>query len=221
MRLRLLVMAFAALAMLGGCATFSLGGGKAIVRDGDTSPEAVFRRQALALPASFEKAGWLRSEESRSRTKAFLSILSRGWGHKKTSASQQPPDAVALYLARLEKQAGKQPGEIAIALQHDMGQALMAMSALDDSAKALLGPKTALDPEALRTDVKLMEQALIAARKAQSLFADASGRIDEYLDALLRADLQARLATNERELRRMQGLADALNTRRLSLQPNS
>jgi len=224
MRLRLLVAVFAAMVTLGGCATFSLGGGKAIVKDGDTSAEAVFRRQALALPANFERAGWLRSEESQSRTKAFMKILSLGWGHKKASdeaGDAQAPDAVALYLARLEDKNGDDPGKIAIALQADMGQALMAMSELDDSATPLAAPQMALGAEALRTDVKLMEQALIASRKAHSLFASAAGRIGKAVDAALKADLMARLAANERELKHMQVLADSLNSRRLALSPSS
>ena len=224
MRLRVLVAAFAAMVTLGGCATFSLGGGKAIVKDGDTSTEAVFRRQALALQNTFERAGWLRTEESRSRTRAFMTILSRGWGHKKTSAeafAAQAPDAVALYLARLEDKSGDEPVKVAIALQADMGQALMAMSELNDSATPLAAPQTALGAKALRTDVKLLEQALIDARKAQSLFAGATKRIGKAVDAPLNADLLERLAINKRELERMQGLADSLNSRRLALSPVS
>ena len=222
MRLRLLVMAFAAMAMLGGCATFSLGGGKAIVRDGDTSPEAVFRRQALGLQKAFTQAGWLRSGESQSRTRTFMAILSRGWGHKKDAARDKPaPDAAALYLARLRDKNGGDAGKTVIALQGDMARALMLMSELNDSTAALIAARTASDAEALRLDVKLLEQALIDARKAQSLFADAMARLEPTLPALVKTDMQARLDANEREVQRMQSLADALNARRLALPPSS
>jgi len=222
MRLQAMIIALSAAFLVTGCTTFSLSREDTIVQQNGTSKSAVFRRGAIAYQEQFSKAGWLREEESKSRTKAFMSILSKGWSgvtDDKKKQNAKPKDAVSLYLARLKDKAGDAPAALAGQIQLDLGDAYIAMAKLNDLATPLVAPKTTRNPEIMRADVMVLERALLSARKAQSLFEAASKRISPAIELIVRADISGQIERNAKEITRMKALADTLNDLRLQGHP--
>ncbi|PHS28883.1 MAG: hypothetical protein COA85_02855 [Robiginitomaculum sp.] len=217
-----MVIALSAAFLVTGCTTFSLSREDTIVQQNGSSKSAVFRRGAIAYQDQFSKAGWLREEESKSRTQAFMSILSKGWSgviDDKKKHNAKPRDAVSLYLARLEDKSSDDPAALAARIQRDVGDAYIAMTKLNKLAKPLVAQKITRAPEIMRADVMELERALLSARKAQSLFKETIKRISPSLELILRADLSGQIERNATEITRMKALADSLNDLRLQDHP--
>ncbi|MDQ7019087.1 MAG: hypothetical protein Q9M33_07965 [Robiginitomaculum sp.] len=222
MRLQAMIIALSAALLVTGCTTFSLSREDTIVQQNGTSKSAVFRRGAMAFQDQFSKAGWLREEESKSRTKAFMAILSKGWAgvtDDKKKHNAKPRDAVSLYLARLKDKADDRPAAVAEQLQLDLGDAYAAMARLNELAMPLITPTANRSPEIMRADVMVLERALLSARKAQSLFESAGKRLYPTLELIVRADIASQIERNAKEITRMKALADTLNDLRLQGHP--
>ena len=221
MRLQATILVLITAVIFSGCTTFSLSRGKSIVEQKGASDSATFQRAAEDFQKQFSKAGWLRTEESQSRTRAFFSLLSKGWSgtKEKNSTQTKPKDAIALYLTRLEDTVGDDPSALAADLQQDIGNASLAMQNINALAAPLLTALPARTPAIMRTNVMKLEQVLLSARKAHSLFEGASERLSPSLELITRADLSGQLERNATALARMKTLADDLNTLRLQDRP--
>jgi hypothetical protein len=221
MRLQAFCFAIASALLVSSCTTFSLSKSETIVQQNDPSSEGRFRRGVLDFQRQYSEAGWLREAESAGRVQAFLSIINKGWSHKKEreEAEKAPAkDAVSLYLARVDAQENDDPLPPQGFIMRDLEHAFIAMQTLNSLAAPLLDHYR---PKESRIDVMELERALLSARKAQSLFAGAVERINPTLELNLRADMAAQLARNNEEITRMKALADALNALRLSARPLS
>jgi hypothetical protein len=221
MRLQATILVLITAVFLSGCTTFSLSRGETIVEQKGASDSAAFQRTAEDFQKQFSKAGWLRTEESQGRTRAFLSLLSKGWSgtKEKNNYETKPKDAIALYLDRLEGIVGDDPSLQAGRLQQDIGDAYLAMQNINTLAAPLLTSPKARTPEIMRANVMKLERVLLSARKAHSLFEGASARLSPSLELITRADLSGQLARNANALAHMKTLADDLNTLRLQDRP--
>jgi hypothetical protein len=221
MRLQATILVLMTAVFLSGCTTFSLSRSETIVEQKGTSHSAAFQRTAEDFQKQFSKAGWLRTEEAQGRTRAFLSLLSKGWSGEKDKNSNEtkPKDAIALYLSRLEGIVGDDPSLLAGRLQQDIGDAYLAMQNINALAMPLLTSPKARTPEIMRANVMKLERVLLSARKAHSLFEGTSARLSHSLELITRADLSGQLVRNAAELARMKTLADDLNTLRLQDRP--
>ncbi len=219
MRMQTIFLALVTAVFFTGCTTFSLPRNETLTLQSDTSSEAVFQRGAQEFQDLFRDAGWLREAENKSRAQAFMSIIAKGWAGSKNKDKEQPKDAVSLYLARHDAQAGDNRKALAALLISDLDKALIAMSNLNRLAKPLSDTAFPLVQKNMRANVMILERALMSARKAQSLFAGASERISLKLDETEQDDITAQLQTNTQEIERMNILVDALNTLRLSPPP--
>ncbi len=220
MRLQAIVLAFAASISFAGCATFSLTGQEAVIQQDESSTEAIFRRGAEEFQTQFSDAGWLREEESQGRAKAMLSILSKGWAHIKGDDDQpQNHDSVALYLQRISALSGDDPTAQAIDIQRDISLAFLAMVELNALAEPVVEQAGTSPAQSIRTDVMVLERALISANKAHSLFTGAAERIAEQLDEASLALMTTQLQNNAREIGRLKVFADTLNTYRMDDNP--
>ena len=221
MRLQTTILVLITAIFLSGCTTFSLSRGETIVEQKGASDSATFQRAADDFQKQFNKAGWLRTEESQGRTRAFLSLLSKGWSgtKEKDSNEAKPKDAIALYLNRLESHVGDDPSALAARLQQDIGDAYLAMQNINALATPLLTAPKARTPEIMRANVMKLERVLLSARKAHSLFEGARKRLSPSLELITRADLSGQLTRNANALAHMKTLADDLNTLRLQDRP--
>ena len=221
MRLQTTILMLMTAVFLMGCTTFSLSRGETIVEQKGASDSAAFQRTAEGFQKQFSKAGWLRTEESQGRTRAFLSLLSKGWSgiKDKNSNETKPKDAIALYLNRLEGNVGDDPSLLSARLQRDIGDAYLAMQNINTLAAPLLTAPKARTPEIMRANVMKLERVLLSARKAHSLFGGTSARLSPSLELITRADLSGQLARNAAELAHMKTLADDLNALRLQDRP--
>jgi len=221
MRLQTAILVLITAIFLSGCTTFSLSRGETIVEQKGASDSAIFQRTAEDFQKQFSKAGWLRTEESQGRTRAFLSLLSKGWSgaKEKDSNEDKPKGAVSLYLTRLEDLVGDDPSALAARLQQDIGDAYLAMQNINTLAAPLLTAPKARTPEIMRGNVMKLERVLLSARKAHSLFEGASAGLSPSVELITRADLAGQLERNAKTLARMKTLADDLNALRLQDHP--
>ncbi len=226
MRLQTLILAITTALVLGGCTTFSLSRQETLIQHNDTSAVGLFRRGAEEFQQQFSNAGWLREEERTSRTRAFLSIINKGWtkvtdGDDSDTQSDQPKDAAARYLARHTADGDDNPEAVISLILNDLKTAHSAMVRLNTLAEPLFASQAHTSTDDLRTDVMILERALLSARKAQSLFEEAAKRLDAPAQAQSLEKLGEHLTINAEEIGRMKKMADALNTMRLSAGPVS
>lgn len=214
MRLQAIMLAFAMSVFIAGCATFSLGGQDTLIAENDGSIEANFRDAATEFQEKFSEAGWLREEESNGRVKAMVSLLSKGWSRINSDAltkDNKPNDAIAQYLGRIAALSGDQPSAQIIDIDRDIAIAHTAMVKLNVLA-ALVVEQAATQPAgSIRTDLAVLERALLAASKAQSLFEDAIERLAPQLDAITVTQSTTQLAENAKEIDHMKTLASTLS----------
>lgn len=186
------IVCLAAMLALPACATVEIAAGETPVAQAEIAPSKArieMRRSAKTLSYKFAQNGWT-AKTSRDDSQSAANILLRGLKSKATS-----PDVTKAYIAKTVSAAD---------VLRDVNAAQAQVIIVTDMAQDFLSS----NPDALnvRKDLKLLEKAMVSARKAEMTFAKA-------LIAKGETNSEARLQSLGKAITALRDVTDAYGAR--------